>query len=101
MQLLEVLGKLKEVSGYVGMSIDKLEEIKNLLSANWWNFAKLEVSDFITFILNSTVFPAIWLVKNSAINPQIASFSVRLHINRTLSWDPIKWKNWIETTNQL
>ena len=29
--------------------------------------------------------PAIWLVKNSAINPQIASFWVRLQINHTLS----------------
>ena len=33
---------------------------------------------FITFILKSMVFPAFWLVKNSAINPQIASFWVRL-----------------------
>ena len=39
----------------------------------------------ITFILKSMVFPAIWLVKNSAINTQIASFWVRLQINRTLS----------------
>ena len=33
-----------------------------------------ELVIIITFILKSMVFPAIGLVQNSAINPQIASF---------------------------